>query len=66
MAPRKTKTATTAPGELLTIEQFAARLNVSTRTVRRMLEDGTVRFHRISGRNSLVRIDAAELAKVLD
>jgi excisionase family DNA binding protein len=54
-----------APPEptLYTVEEVAARLRVSTKTVRRRIRDGTIRTVPIGGR--LVRISSDELRRLL-
>lgn len=46
---------------LLTLEQVAERLNVSTRTVRRLIDRGLPAVQ-LGGPGTSVRVDAAELA----
>jgi len=48
---------------LHTVEEVAARLRVSTKTVRRRVKDGTIRTVPIGGR--LVRISSEELRRLL-
>lgn len=45
---------------LLSIDEAAARLGVSTKTIRRRISDGTLKAVRIGPR--LIRVDAASLA----
>jgi excisionase family DNA binding protein len=54
-----------APPEptLYTVEEVAARLRVSTKSVRRRIKDGTIRTVPIGGR--LVRISSNELSRLL-
>lgn len=46
----------------LTRQQAADRAHISTRTVDRMLRDGTLTRHTVTGRRRVL-IDAAELAR---
>lgn len=46
--------------DLISIDEAAAHLGVSTKTVRRRISDGTLKAVRIGPR--LIRIDAASLA----
>lgn len=48
----------------LTLEQVARRLQVSVRTVRRMLLDGRLRKADLGGRGTAVRVSLAELKRV--
>jgi excisionase family DNA binding protein len=48
---------------LHTVEEVAARLRVSTKTIRRRIKDGTIRTVPIGGR--LVRISSDELRRLL-
>jgi excisionase family DNA binding protein len=48
---------------LHTVDEVAARLRVSTKTVRRRIKDGTIRTVPIGGR--LVRISSDELRRLL-
>lgn len=50
----------TRPDSLISIDEAAARLDVSTKTIRRRISDGTLKAVRIGPR--LIRIDAASLA----
>lgn len=50
--------------EYLNMPDFAARLNISVDTVKRMVRDGKVRAYRVGGRN-IVRIPATEIKRVL-
>lgn len=54
-----------APPEptLYTVEEVAARLRMSTKTVRRRIKDGTIRTVPMGGR--LVRISSDELRRLL-
>lgn len=47
---------------LHTVEEVAARLRVSTKTVRRRIKDGTIRTVPVGGR--LVRISSDELRRL--
>jgi excisionase family DNA binding protein len=46
----------------LTVEEVAAQLGVSTKTIRRRLKDGTIRRAPLGGR--AVRIPASEIARL--
>ena len=48
---------------LHTVEEVAARLRVSTKTVRRRIKDGTIRTLPVGGR--LVRISSNELRRLV-
>lgn len=47
--------------QLLTVRETAERLNVSEKTVRRLLRSGEIRAVQLGGPRSAIRIDPAEL-----
>ena len=50
------------PGPLHDVAAVAARLNISTKSVRRMIASGAIPHHRIG---KLIRISAADLSEYL-
>lgn len=64
MTQNKPQSSTTIRDELLTIDEVADRLKVTTRTVRSLVYDGELDALRI-GRRRMVRIQASDVDKLL-
>lgn len=62
---KSTVSLSVPPRELLTVADTAKRLNVSRRTVRRLIARGELRAVQLGGRGAPVRIDPDELDRWL-